>query len=133
MNDNGVSNGRIKSALLVIPRLGHLLFCLIKDSRVPFSKKLALAGGLVYFIFPTDLIPESRLPHLGLVDDLIVLIRVLRSILVDLDSDIIQEHWKGTAQELKWVQHAITRGDDAIVGIWNEVVCDDTPKSIAKV
>lgn len=132
MQSTELTSEIIKSSLLVLPRLGHLLFCLAKDARVPLNKKLALASGLFYFVLPTDFVPEGSLPHIGMLDDLIVLLRVFRRVLVDLDQDIILEHWAGTKQELSWLQQMLVRGDDAIMRLWNKVIAKDSQLSGSK-
>jgi len=132
MREKGIPTNGIKSSLLLVPRIVHLLYCLVKDPRVPFKKKAMLAGGLFYFLLPFDLVPESSMPHLGLVDDVIVLIRVLRKMLVDTDPGIIDQHWRGTYRELEWVKHVIKRGDDAIINTWNKVLGNDAQLKTVK-
>lgn len=53
----------------------------LKDSRVPFSKKLTIIGALIYIISPIDLIPIFFFP-LSVLDDIIIggyLLRTLSS------------------------------------------------------
>jgi len=103
--------------ILVIPRLIHLIYELMRDTRVPRKRKLGILGGFLYLVFPYDLIPESHFPHLGVADDLIVLLRVMRRLLVDVDKAIVAEHWRGSPDELAFIQKALVKGDDFIVGL----------------
>ena len=53
--------------------------------RVPTKAKLALAGALVWLLFPVDLIPDVAFPA-GVLDDLAVLIAAVRYALGQLEA-----------------------------------------------
>jgi uncharacterized membrane protein YkvA (DUF1232 family) len=52
------------------------LFRYMSDCRVPWYKKTVVVGGLAYFIFPFDTIPDM-LPLIGYLDDFGVIAAVL--------------------------------------------------------
>ena len=110
------------SKILAVPRAFQLIYALMRDPRVPKKRKLGLLGGFLYFVFPYDLVPESHFPHLGVADDLIVLLRVLRRLLVDVDPAIVAEHWRGTPEELAFIQSALAKGDDFISGLGKRLI-----------
>ena len=126
VNQETTISGKVGAKLLVLPRIVHLVYSLIRDPRVPKKKKLGLLGGLFYLVFPYDLLPESHFPHLGLADDFIILLRVLRRLLVDVDPAIVAGHWKGTPEELEFVRNALTRGDDFIAGLGKRILGEES-------
>jgi len=109
------------NAVLLLPRIVHLIYCLMRDRRVSGKPKTWLAGGLLYLFFPFDLIPEAIFPRIGYADDLLVLLHALRNLVADVDPEIVEEHWRGSQRELQLVRSLLTRGDDAVVGLWNRI------------
>lgn len=57
---------------------------LLKDSTIPFYKKLLVLFGYVYFFLPFDLLPIV-LPGIGLLDDLALWIMITQLLKKDLD------------------------------------------------
>lgn len=53
------------------PVYARLVWALIRDERVPASRKALLGGALAYFVAPFDVIPDN-VPMLGVFDDLVV-------------------------------------------------------------
>ena len=82
--------GRL-TALLMLRRTVPLAWRLFRDGRVPFSSKLILPGGLLYTIFPLDLVPDF-IPGLGQLDDITVILVALTMFVRAAPREIVQEH-----------------------------------------
>jgi uncharacterized membrane protein YkvA (DUF1232 family) len=85
---------RLKNLLLFIPNM--LLLCgrLLTDARVPATERALLAGAVVYFIVPFDLIPDM-IPFVGQVDDAYLIALTLLRLMERTDPKVIREHWSG--------------------------------------
>jgi uncharacterized membrane protein YkvA (DUF1232 family) len=95
----------------LIPALLGLLRGLIRDPRVSRASKLWLWFAVVWLISPIDLIPEF-VPVVGLLDDAIVAVLVLRHVLRRTDASVVSEHWHGDPATLgKILRAANTRTD----------------------
>jgi uncharacterized membrane protein YkvA (DUF1232 family) len=96
-------SGWIKETLLAIPRVAMLLPKLMKDGRVPFRIKLALAGLAIYLASPWDIIPDF-IPGLGQLDDIVILLLFVDGILNQIDDTVLLEHWPGRVETLRRLQ-----------------------------
>jgi len=72
------------------PLYGRLLWALATDARVPTSRKVLLAAAAVYVLSPVDLIPR-RVPVLGALDDVVVVIVAVDAFLDGLPAELIGE------------------------------------------
>jgi uncharacterized membrane protein YkvA (DUF1232 family) len=72
------------------PLYGRLLLALVADPRVPVARKALLGLAAVYVASPYDLIPE-RVPVLGALDDVAVVVIAVDAFLQGLPEDIIRE------------------------------------------
>jgi uncharacterized membrane protein YkvA (DUF1232 family) len=77
-----------------VPDLLALLRGLRKDPRVPRRAKRWLLVALVWVLFPIDLVPEF-IPIIGPLDDIVVVVLVLRHLLKTTPRHVIAEHWRG--------------------------------------
>ena len=77
-----------------VPDLLALLRGLRRDPRVSRSSKGWLLFALVWVVSPIDLIPDF-LPVIGPLDDIVVVLVVLRHLLKSTTPDVISEHWRG--------------------------------------
>lgn len=100
--------------LLLAPDVFILLWRLLSDGRVSGKNKVLLGSGVVYFIFPFDLIPEGFLGPIGYLDDLVFGVYVLNKILLDTDAGIVREHWSGNDDVLVMIQKVMTAADSLI-------------------
>ncbi|HEX3011661.1 MAG TPA: DUF1232 domain-containing protein, partial [Syntrophomonadaceae bacterium] len=108
--------------LMLAPDLFHLLCKLAIDPEVPAAEKAKLAGAIVYFIFPVDLLPEALIGPLGYADDIAVAAWVLNNMLNRLDQEIIIRHWAGEGQILELLQNIIAQADRMIgSGLWAKI------------
>ncbi len=67
---------------------------LIGDSRMPRSRKLLLVLLLGYLSLPFDLVPDF-IPIAGQLDDVVIVVLVLRSVLKSVGEDDVRRHWPG--------------------------------------
>jgi uncharacterized membrane protein YkvA (DUF1232 family) len=97
-----VAGRRMAARRLVkaVPDLVALLRGLRKDPRVPRRAKRWLLVALVWVLSPIDLVPEF-IPILGPLDDIVVVVLVLRHLLKSTPSEVIAEHWRGDPVVLK--------------------------------
>jgi uncharacterized membrane protein YkvA (DUF1232 family) len=85
---------RIKNLLLFIPNM--LLLCgrVLTDRRVPATERALVAGAIVYFLIPFDLIPDM-IPFVGQIDDAYLIALTLLRLMERTDPEVIREHWSG--------------------------------------
>lgn len=72
------------------PSYGRLVLALLRDDRIPVSRKAILGLAAGYVASPLDLIPES-IPVIGAIDDVVVLVVALELFLEGLPSAILDE------------------------------------------
>jgi uncharacterized membrane protein YkvA (DUF1232 family) len=89
-----------RAAARFVPDCLVLFRRLLGDDRIPRRRKLLLAGLLGYLAMPFDLIPDF-IPVAGQLDDAIVVVLVLRSVLRAGGREIGREHWPGPAATLE--------------------------------
>lgn len=96
----------VKEYLMLVPRLGKLLWRLARDPRVPARTKatLFLLGG--YLASPIDLIPDA-LPGIGQLDDIAIVAFVLDQMLNRVPEEIVREHWDGDEDILQVVKEIL--------------------------
>jgi uncharacterized membrane protein YkvA (DUF1232 family) len=85
---------RLKNLLLFIPNMLLLCARLLTDSRVPATERALVAGAIVYFIIPFDLIPDM-LPFVGQIDDTYLIALTLLRLMERSDPEVVREHWSG--------------------------------------
>lgn len=84
--------------LLNLWRTGRLAWGLMRDGRVPLPAKLVIPGGLLYVLFPVDLLPDFFLA-LGQLDDLTVLLLSVMLFLRLCPPEVVREHLEGRGSE----------------------------------
>ena len=85
---------RMRGFLMFLPNMFTLLGRLLKDSRVPTSEKLLLAGAIFYVVMPLDFIPDV-IPFVGQLDDTYLVVLVLLRLINKTDESVVREHWTG--------------------------------------
>ena len=85
----------VVEALRVLPDTLRLLKRLAGDKSLPRGVRIRLALLLGYLALPFDLIPDF-LPVIGQLDDVIVAVLVLRSVVTAAGPGPIRAHWPGT-------------------------------------
>jgi uncharacterized membrane protein YkvA (DUF1232 family) len=82
-----------------IPDCLTLFRGLIRDPRVPGSRKALLLGLIAYLAMPFDLVPDF-IPVAGQLDDAIIVALVLRTLVRSGGPDLVREHWRGPQRSL---------------------------------
>jgi uncharacterized membrane protein YkvA (DUF1232 family) len=77
-----------------VPDAAALFRALLKDPRVPRSRKLLLGATVGYLAVPVDLIPDF-IPVVGQLDDAILVALALRSVVRAAGPELVWEHWRG--------------------------------------
>jgi len=85
----------VAEALRLLPDTLRLLRRLGGDKTLPRAVRVRLALLLVYLALPFDLIPDF-IPVIGQLDDVIIAVVVLRSVVRAAGPDAIRRHWPGT-------------------------------------
>ena len=72
------------------PIYARLIWALLRDERTPMVRKVLLGGALGYLILPADLIPD-RIPLIGGLDDLVVVVLAVDLFLDGVPSEVLVE------------------------------------------
>jgi uncharacterized membrane protein YkvA (DUF1232 family) len=105
----------LKEAVLLVPNLAKLLFRLLKDPRVPRTRRILMAGVGAYVVSPIDLIPDF-VPVLGSVDDLLLLAFAVDYLLQAAPPGVVDDYWDGTEDALELVRGLAGWGTELIPG-----------------
>lgn len=89
--------------LLKLPRYGKLLLSLSQEPTLGLAQRLSLAGTVIYAFSPIDLIP-GVIPILGQVDDLVVLLLVIRSVVYSCPNQIGRRHLAKAGLEIEEIE-----------------------------
>jgi uncharacterized membrane protein YkvA (DUF1232 family) len=73
---------------------------LLRDRRIPRRHKLLLGFLVAYLAMPLDLVPDF-IPVAGQLDDAILVLLVLRTILRRAPAELLAEHWPGPQSSLE--------------------------------
>lgn len=73
-----------------MPTYARLMVGLLADPRVPASRKAAIGAAAAYLVFGRDLIPD-RIPILGGLDDVIVVVLAVEILLDGVSDDVLDE------------------------------------------
>lgn len=72
------------------PLYARLLLALVADPRVPPARKALLGVAAAYVVVPFDIIPE-RIPLLGAIDDVAVVVLAVDAFLEGLPEELVRE------------------------------------------
>jgi uncharacterized membrane protein YkvA (DUF1232 family) len=93
---SGRALGRVLSMTAFLPVASRapiyvrLIWALLRDERTPMARKVLLGGALGYLILPADLIPD-RIPLIGGLDDLVVVVLAVDLFLDGVPSEVLVE------------------------------------------
>jgi uncharacterized membrane protein YkvA (DUF1232 family) len=83
----------VPDCVVLIRRLTH-------DPRVPRRYRWLLLALVAYLLLPFDVVPDF-VPVAGALDDAILVVWVLRTVLRGAGPDALVEHWPGPARSLE--------------------------------
>ena len=106
---------------LLLPHFVLLLKRLLSDPRVPKRSKLILGGTILYLVSPIDVIPDF-VPGLGQLDDIVVVLLALHSLLNRVDEDVVLEHWDGRRDVILAVKQGVGAAASLLPGDWESKV-----------
>lgn len=95
-------HGQARALAGFLPDCLLLVRGLLRDRRVPRRHKVLLAALLGYLALPFDLVPDF-IPVAGQLDDLLVVVWVVRRLLRGAGPEIVREHWRGPEQSLQLI------------------------------
>lgn len=111
----------LKELALFLPNFVVLLKRLLADPRVPRKSKLILGGTVLYLVSPVDVVPDF-VPGLGQLDDVVVALLALHSILNRVDAEIVVEHWPGDENVIRMVRAGLSAVAQLLPGKWESRV-----------
>ena len=111
----------LRELALFLPHFLVLLRRLAGDSRVPRRSKMILAGTVLYLVSPIDIVPDF-VPGLGQLDDIVVVLLALHSILNRVDESVVVEHWPGDPGVIQVVRQGIAAVAHLLPGGWESRV-----------
>lgn len=91
--------GDARAVATFIPDCLVLFQALVRDPRVPASRKALLIALVGYLSMPFDIVPDF-IPVAGQLDDAIIVAFVLRSVLRAGGPQLVREHWRGPDRSL---------------------------------
>lgn len=109
---------RLRDIALFLPHFLILLKRLVGDPRVPRKSKLILGGTILYLVSPIDVIPDF-VPGLGQLDDVVIALLALHSILNRVDDEVVIEHWPGRENVIRIVRAGVSAAAQLLPGKWD--------------
>lgn len=89
---NGLKS--IEDYVLLVPDILALIVRLLKDNRVNKNTKIAVAASIGYIVVPKDVFWD-KIPIVGSIDDMAVVIFALNKLINDVPIEILLENWQG--------------------------------------
>ncbi len=89
---------KILGVIYHLPNFIKLIYRLSKDPRVPFFPKMILVAAIVYLISPFDIFPDFLFP-LGFIEDIIIMLLVLKAFVKYSPQEVVWQHIKTIEQE----------------------------------
>ena len=111
----------LREIALFLPNFLVLLKRLVSDPRVPRKSKLILGATIVYLVFPIDVVPDF-VPGIGQLDDVVVALLALHSILNRVDDEVVIEHWPGNENVIRMVRAGLSAVAQLLPGKWESRV-----------
>lgn len=85
----------LQSALAIFPDFLKLIRIVVTDTSLPRRVRWPIWGLLAYLAMPIDLVPDV-IPIIGLADDVIVALWVVRSALARIEPSKLAQLWPGS-------------------------------------
>ncbi len=96
----------VTELLLFLPDFFMLTVRLFIDKRTPRRVKVILGGVIAYLLMPWDIIPDF-IPIIGYVDDLVLVVIALNSMLNEIEPEVVLDNWSGKEKPLTIIQQVI--------------------------
>jgi uncharacterized membrane protein YkvA (DUF1232 family) len=100
-------------AALLLPNLLKLMARLMRDPRVPITRKVFIAAVMAYVVSPIDLIPDFVV-GLGRLDDIVLVSLAVDHLMKGSSESIVLEHWDGSIDALDLVRSIFAWGAEII-------------------
>src|SRR5438105_10169268 len=103
-----------------LPMYGRLVWALLRDPRVPATRKgmLVLLAG--YLVNPLDIIPDF-IPVLGQLDDIAVTLLVLDAFIKSVPAEVVDEHLARISRNEDDLRHDLVEAERLLGGTYNKV------------
>lgn len=109
-SDDG-KNNKWTQFIMLVPNLFKLICRLAVDPDVSAANKAILAGVIVYFISPIDIMPEAVMGPIGYLDDIALVAFALNAMINNTNPQIVQKHWDGTEDILNVIKSILEVAD----------------------
>jgi len=83
------------------PDLFQLLQNLLNDKFVDWHSKMMISSAIAYLVLENDIIPDKT--ENGYIDDLFIMLHVLKEIKEKFGTDILEKYWKGNKNIGKFI------------------------------
>ena len=117
----GTARETLRELALFLPNFLILIKRLVMDPRVPRKSKLILGATVVYLVSPVDVVPDF-VPGLGQLDDIVIALLALHSILNRVDEAVVVEHWPGRQDVIRMVRAGLSAVATLLPGKWESRV-----------
>ncbi|WP_326513113.1 YkvA family protein [Clostridium intestinale] len=100
---------RLKSVedyILLVPDILALIVRLMKDNRINNQTKIAVAASIGYIVVPKDIIFD-KIPIVGSIDDMAVVLFALNKLINDVPLEVILENWAGNEKNIIVLKNAL--------------------------
>jgi len=97
---------RLSDLVLAIPDLFYLMCRMLADPRVSAADKLRFAGGISYFMWPADLIPDVMFPF-GFLDDMVICATILDKFISHAPKEVVLDNWPGSQDVLALIRRLL--------------------------
>ncbi|MNP04394.1 hypothetical protein D3C76_963070 [compost metagenome] len=78
----------------------------MKDNRINNQTKIAVAASIGYIVVPKDIIFD-KIPIVGSIDDMAVVLFALNKLINDVPLEIILENWAGNEKNIIVLKNAL--------------------------
>lgn len=101
----------LRNMVLAIPDFLMLLLRISRDGRLPRRHRMLAGAAFTYLASPLDFIPDWLFGPAGFVDDLTVMLFVLRQVIAELPEAVVLEHWSGDPRLIPLVRRLVAASD----------------------
>lgn len=96
----------VEDYILLVPDILALIVRLMKDKRINNQTKIAVAASIGYIVVPKDIIFD-KIPIVGSIDDMAVVLFALNKLINDVPLEIILENWAGNEKNIIVLKNAL--------------------------